>query len=583
MTKLLLITLLMCLSSLGAQDADMKASKKEAKEFAKNQLSNLQQNLTNNTMGISEQELLPETDQGKTFDAKAAKTSMKAASSYAESRELNQFLLTAKKHEQLDENEAFLLQGQQIIENPSPHLDISNIELVSSSEEENLVTCQEDGTYQRSVQQKLLVQTTHDIKQSTKRCLGHEDTTQYDTVKKAKHHVTTKKEAFKDNPDIKTFEVHRDKATVTSIWTHKDNITICDHFSIDETVVESGVEMDSWVTDDSEILASIESSPSCKLLYTTPVSGPEARLINGKPIYREAWERTLHFSCESDQQSKCAQLRDLGAVFISKRCLKTTVFDECELWEKTYDLGKKAASQQTKVAFNKDALWGLNNEFDSSYEKNTDFGQVLTTLSIFSDLENNMEEQGTEFHEEVQIFKGEDLKCEKSFLSGQVFDCCKKMEGIAVDIKLASCKSEEQSLAKHRQQGKCHFIGSHKTKIGTVTEHVYCCFPSKIARVIHEQGRKQLKIKWGKADSPKCQGLTLEQLQKIDFSKIDLSEVIDDVKVDKQAYANKLKNSIEPLQTKIQAEIEKKRLESTVDPIKLEVIGGKIEEKNNES
>ncbi len=573
MKRYSLIPFLTCFSfSLFAQDPAMKQAKEDAKKIAKENLSTLQKNLLNDNMGISDQDFLPEEDKGKTFDGKEADSAFKHAASHTEANELNQFVQSTKKREQLDDNEEFLVKGHQITQNPSSKLDISSIETFSTSEEENIVTCQEGGTYQRSIKQTLLVQPSPDEKLSIKKCLGHAKTTNYDTEKKAKHNVSLKKEAFKENSEIQAFEVHRDETKVTSIWTHKDNIASCDHFLTEDKVVQVGAETDVWQTEEAEILTSIESIPSCKLLYTTVLKGPETRLIHGKSIYREVWERKHHFSCEADSNSKCAQLRTQGAVFMSKQCLQRNVFDECDLWEKTYDLGKKAASQQTKVAFNKDALWGLNNEFDNSYEKNTDFGQVLTTLSVFADLEHTLEEQSTDFNEEVQIFKGENLKCEKSFMAGYVFDCCKDMEGLAVDVKLASCKSEEKCLAKYRHDGKCHFIGTQKAKLGTVTEHVYCCFPSKIARVIHEQGRTQLKIKWGKADSPKCRGFSLEELQKINFSSIDLSEVIADVKVDKQAFAKKLKNSVEPLQAKVQAEIEKKRLKSLDEQHSIEEI-----------
>ncbi len=547
-------------TGLLAQDSSMKAAKKDGENTAKKQLSELQYDLSHNTMGFTEQDLLPDTDKGKTFDPNTSSLSSKEASFYAENSELNQFIQSTQKRDQLDENEKFFIQGEQIAQNPSSELNISSIETLTTAEEESLVTCQEEGTYQRSVLQTLLVQTTPDIKQSIKKCSGHERVQHYATTDKAKDRISSKKQSFRNNPDIQSFEVHRNEDVVTSTWTHKDNIETCDKYFHEDKVSQLGSEKDSWETEEAEVLHSIESTPSCKLLYTTVVKGPETHMINGKAVFRDVWARQHHFSCEADSQSKCATYRQQGAVFINKKCLKTNVFEECDLWEKTYDFGQKAAFQQSKVGFNKDALWGFN-DHDTSYNKNTDFGQVMTILSVFSDLENNLEEQGTDFHEDVPIFKGEKLTCEKSFLEGQVFDCCKKMDGLAIDVKLASCKSEEKCLAKYRSDGKCRFIGSQKAKLGTVTEHVYCCFPSKLARVIHEQGRKQLGIKWGKADKPKCRGLSLKEFQKIDFSKIDLSEVIDDIKLDKQAFANKLQQSIEPLQAKIQAEIEKKRLE----------------------
>ena len=42
--------------------------------------------------------------------------------------------------------------------------------------------------------------------------------------------------------------------------------------------------------------------------------------------------------------------------------------------------------------------------------------------------------------------------------------------------------------------------------------------------MIQEQGRSQLNIDWGMPDQPNCRGFSAEELSKIDFSKLDLSE-----------------------------------------------------------
>ena len=562
MMRFLFFLLSSCfLISAHGHDASMKQAKKEAQKMAKKGISHLKKELLDETLDVTEQDLLPEEDQGKTFDTKTADQQYKNAGEYVQGSELNQFLVVAQKRDRLDGNEDFLIHGHQIVQNPYSTLDLKAINNTSMPEEEMIETCQEAGTYQISFQQTLHVQLTAGTNPSIKRCKGHQRSKSYLNSKKAKQHVSSKKEKFKKDPLIQSFEVHRDDNKVSCSWLHKDNTESCDHFSMEGQLLQGEVEEEHWETDQAEALRAIESNPSCKLLYSTVLKGPETRLIHERPVHRDIWTRQLFFSCESDTESKCAQLRQQGAVLISKKCLETNIFGECDQWEKIYDLGKKGASQQATAIFQKEALWGLQSEFDTSYEKNTDFGQTLATLSAFSELEHTLEDQGADFHDKVQIFKGENLKCQKSFFEGNVFDCCKKMEGIALSIKLASCKTEEKCLARYRQEGKCHFIGSQKVKLGTVTEHVYCCFPSKLARIIHEQGRKQLGIKWGKADKPKCRGLSLEELQRINFSQIDLSEVIEDTRIDKQAITKKLQQSIEPLQSRVQAQIARKRLE----------------------
>jgi len=51
-----------------------------------------------------------------------------------------------------------------------------------------------------------------------------------------------------------------------------------------------------------------------------------------------------------------------------------------------------------------------------------------------------------------------------------------------------------------------------------------CCFDSPLARIIQEQVRPQLGMGWGPVLAPNCSGISLKQLQNVDWSKVDLSE-----------------------------------------------------------
>ena len=135
-------------------------------------------------------------------------------------------------------------------------------------------------------------------------------------------------------------------------------------------------------------------------------------------------------------------------------------------------------------------------------------------------------EAGADFDVEAdEIFNGEDLRCSKAMLSYS--NCC-KTDGWGQDIGLDQCSVDEQRLALSRQGGLCHYVGSYcdsRTLFGcTSRKESYCCFKSKLARIIHEQGRIQLGMDWGSAEAPNCDGIGIEELQQIDFSRIDFSE-----------------------------------------------------------
>lgn len=81
----------------------------------------------------------------------------------------------------------------------------------------------------------------------------------------------------------------------------------------------------------------------------------------------------------------------------------------------------------------------------------------------------------------------------------------------------------------------CHYVGSYcSQKIPLLgkclkTKKTYCCFNSKISRVITEQGRVQLGKGWGSPESPDCGGFTPEELSRMNFDKMDLSEISSDI------------------------------------------------------
>lgn len=133
----------------------------------------------------------------------------------------------------------------------------------------------------------------------------------------------------------------------------------------------------------------------------------------------------------------------------------------------------------------------------------------------------------------VYIFNGRDMRCRPPGVQTGFSNCCKKTR---TWFGLGRCNETEQALAKLRSWGKldgnCHYVGEYCAEewLGTCVQkkRTYCCFSSPLARIIHEQGRPQLGIGWGSAESPNCRGFTAQEFQKLDFSKIDFSEWIEE-------------------------------------------------------
>jgi len=133
----------------------------------------------------------------------------------------------------------------------------------------------------------------------------------------------------------------------------------------------------------------------------------------------------------------------------------------------------------------------------------------------------------------VYIFNGRDMRCRPPGTQTGFSNCCKKTK---TWFGLGSCNETEKQLASLRSWGKldgnCHYVGSYCAEkwLGTCVQRkkTYCCFSSPLARIIHEQGRPQLGIGWGTPESPNCRGFTAQEFQKLDFSRIDFSEWIEE-------------------------------------------------------
>lgn len=97
------------------------------------------------------------------------------------------------------------------------------------------------------------------------------------------------------------------------------------------------------------------------------------------------------------------------------------------------------------------------------------------------------------------------------------------------------CTEEEFELNVARELKKTHYLGTYcrKKVLGACVEkrQSYCEFNSPLSRIINQQARPQLGISWGTAKNPNCRGLTLHEINRIDWSRIDLGEWMDLLKL----------------------------------------------------
>lgn len=104
---------------------------------------------------------------------------------------------------------------------------------------------------------------------------------------------------------------------------------------------------------------------------------------------------------------------------------------------------------------------------------------------------------------------------------------------IYIVMSMMSCNEVEGKLAMKEGAGLCHSSGTWCSsclrilgKCVSCLERTTgkCCFNSMLARIVNEQGRRQLGMAWGSGQNPDCSGFTIPQLQSLDFAAMDLSE-----------------------------------------------------------
>lgn len=131
----------------------------------------------------------------------------------------------------------------------------------------------------------------------------------------------------------------------------------------------------------------------------------------------------------------------------------------------------------------------------------------------------------------VKAFTGLDQSCRKATAG---FNNCCASGGWGGDVGLAHCSSEEKALGEARERKLTVEVGEYCSRrvLGVCLQkkRAFCVFESKLAQIVQQQGRQwQLGIGFGSADGPDCRGITIDELQRIDFSRLDFKNFYADL------------------------------------------------------
>ena len=535
-------------------ETNLKKTQEEAKSLGKKKNKEakivLESLFSSGTLENYSNEFLSEENRVETFDEKLAAERTDRQELPPFEANLQEAITPSLNIQQLEENEDFLISSRSIIENSKKGVGIISQSETFVPEDKNIETCKEGGSFIKIIDKVRTIKVIPEKTKEVRICRSHKKEKEFFWESDAKKQIEIWEKQLLKDLSLKTWNVAINSGGIFSNyhvvkqWTHQDGL-ICDKNITKTKILQEEKEMDHWEIDllQKKILEGLEANINCFLIQTQKFN-PGKRIISGKEIYRDSWNQRLIFSCQPNAYSQCKNLRENGGVLIKRICLQEDDFGDCLSWEKTYDLGGKSSYSYSNVVFEEEQLFDLE-DFDPSYEKNTEFGQTISIFGVLESLGESIAEKGFNPNHSC-IFHGNSSKCRRSFDSKNLFDCCHKKDcegrGIFIGLDLGRCSKEERDLFEKVQKGKCHRVGHIKKPF--MTNHVYCCFSTKLARIIQEEGHKQLGISWGEPEKPNCQGLTLSQLQSLDFEQMDFTDFIEEIqkKIDSKKLAAKLKS-----------------------------------------
>lgn len=254
----------------------------------------------------------------------------------------------------------------------------------------------------------------------------------------------------------------------------------------------------------------------------------EPKLVEGKYYHQPCWDESILYDCKCPPQDGCNLWKYQNCTLEKQTCVSTRG-PFCLLWQKTY---RCPAEQKTKTfSLKKNSIFCLDGKCHvPQIIPNLDMAKSVAEVAGAASMADNPKGHFNAQH--PTVFEGSCHTC--SHYIAKAKNCCGCLggSGWAIAIGMTGCSPEETELIEKRRRGLCTYVGSYEKtflNIGYVKKSGYCCFPSKLARIIHEQGRRYVNKTFGSPESLRCDGFSIDELGRLPFEKIDFSEAFGDI------------------------------------------------------
>jgi len=317
------------------------------------------------------------------------------------------------------------------------------------------------------------------------------------------------------------------------------------------TTIDEGHVVGEYVDDGQ--CNSVTAGKTCDLVSETCIdSSPTTREVNGVSVTRACWAWERNYQCNSiSQKNDCSDLDgNPECTYVRDECIDDEDDPDytpgaCKVSEKVYRCPvPTTAGEDSKQYVCGNDVYCINGDCETiEREASTEFKDALVALHALG-------QAGEEFDEEnFTVFSGERDTCHKPVF-GLVNCCAGKTSGLLTAgagaaaiaggptaiaalatpfLTMFLCSTDEKMLDIKDRMGFCHKVGTYCSSsvlgICKTKRTAYCCFESKLSRILQEQGRIQLNKPWGKPKKEQCQGFTIDEFSRLDLSVMDFTEV----------------------------------------------------------
>lgn len=280
--------------------------------------------------------------------------------------------------------------------------------------------------------------------------------------------------------------------------------------------VSERITEDNWST---QICTGKTQSSHCVLQSQGVCTAPHTtRVIDGLSITRPCWEKTTQFQCISSAHGNCNPWLAKGCSQTASVCAESKD-NLCIRYTQTFQcmtqtcLPQKTVCPEPIACADGSCGQSLPEESDDINQGIGRLGALAGSAQSVADNQINTGMPG--------IFKGEVQQCKKYPLG--IRDCCTD-SGWGDWVK--HCPDKLKALQRAKAENRVVDLGHYQKHTLGSERYVYCVFPTRLSAIIQKQGRlAQLGIGFGAAKTPDCRGLMPEELERIDFGRLDLSPV----------------------------------------------------------